>query len=318
MLNAPAISVQFKRPPKSDRIVDPVETVRSVLVVPDNELDYAQAKLAFDRIVDPLIDEDSVFLELNRMTETAWRLAGPAPGSKAKLNALRRLIYESGPWNSFRPFEYDHGNVRGQNVRLKLISHYIETRRGDCVSMPVLFLILADKLGLDIALSRAPNHFFLKHRLDDGRVINLEPTSGAFPQRYEWLRQVRPMSDRSIQSGMYLRHLSKREGVAAMAVSVVQYLRDEGRFDETAGVSELILANNPRDGLVLINLAIACRGSGLRLIEQYQSEILIPLNRRPYYWSLVTRHDAAVARARALGWEDIDGSERTKERKACR
>ena len=246
------------------------------------------------------------------MAEAARELAGPAPDDAAKLNALRKLIYESGPWNGSRPFAYDHSNVRGQNVRLKLLSHYLETRLGDCVSMPVLFLILADRLDLDVALSLAPNHFFVKHRLDDGRVVNLEPTSGANPARDEWLRRIRPMSDRSIQSGMYLGLLSKREGIASMAMSVVQYLRDGAHLEETAAVCELILANNSRDGLVWVNLALSCEALGKRLLEQYRAECLIPLNLRAHYWTLVARNNAAVLRARFLGWENIDG-----RRRAC-
>jgi regulator of sirC expression with transglutaminase-like and TPR domain len=294
-----------------------VEAVRAVLDRLDDELDYARAKIAFDRLVDPSIDEHAVLAELDRMAEAARKLAGPSPDDPAKLNALRQLIYGSGPWNEWRPFTYDHSNIRGQNVRLKLISHYLETRRGDCVSMPVLFLILANKLGLDMALSLAPNHLLLKHRFDDGRIINLEPTSGANPARDEWLRHIRPMSDRSIESGMYLRPLSRREGIASIASGVVQYLRDESRFGETAAVCEIILANHPRDGLVLVNLAGAYRQLLNQFVERYPAEFLIPLNLRPYCWTLLTRQRAAISKARALGWEDIDHCTQLKEKTQC-
>ncbi len=308
MLRASATANAPVRPdpaPNSFAPLDPVSAVAAVLAAPDDQLDYARAKLAFDRIIDPSIDVDALLTMFDRMVETILGLAGDNPSPIAKLSALRKFLYESGPWNEHRPFAYDHGNIRGQNVRVKLISHYVETRLGDCVSMPALFLILADKLGLDMALSLAPSHLFVKQRLEDGRTINLETTGSGLPARDEWLRHVRPMSDRSIESGMYLRRLSRREGVAAMAVGAVQYLRDEGCFAETIAVCELILANNPRDGLVLVNLAIACKRLGMQLIEQYGAEILIPLHLRPRYWSMVARHHTAFAKARALGWEYI-------------
>lgn len=40
---------------------------------------------------------------------------------------------------------------------MKLLSRYLDSRRGDCVSMPILFLILADRLGLDVSLSTRRN-----------------------------------------------------------------------------------------------------------------------------------------------------------------
>src|SRR5689334_14053687 len=212
VLSASAIQMHVRRV-NHDRTGPPdiVSAVRCILEVSDDKLDYAKAKVALDALIDPDIDEVLTFAEIDRLTTKAFQLAGPRPTSQAKLQALRQLIYVSGPWNSYRPFAYDHSNVRGNDVRLKLISNYLSTRLGDCVSMPILFLILADKLGLDIALSLAPNHLLLKHRLDDGRLINLETTSGANFARDEWLRQVRPMSDRSLESGMYLRPLTKRE-----------------------------------------------------------------------------------------------------------
>lgn len=124
---------------------DGVETVRAVLSLPDQELDYAQAQIVCDQIIDPTVDEQALLAELCRMTEAARRLAGPSVGDERKLTALRTLIYKSGPWNGLRPFAYDHAGFR--SIRCKLLSHYLETRLGNCVSMPILFLILADRLG---------------------------------------------------------------------------------------------------------------------------------------------------------------------------
>lgn len=305
MLCAPAL--QFQAGLAATRVAPPsgiIARVRKVLDLPDEELDYAAAKITFDSLIDPNFDRGWVLAALHRLTKTARDLAGPSPSEAAKLNALRKLIYQGGPWNGWRPFEYDHSNLRGTKVQLKLLSNYLRTRRGDCVSMPVLFLILAERLGLDVGLSLAPNHFFVKLKAADGRIINLEPTSGGNPARDQWIRHIRPMSDRSIASGMYLRRLGRREGIASMAMSVVQFLRDQGRLEETADLCELILAHSPRDGLVLVNLSGACGRMFDQARGQYLDEYAMPLDDRLRAWVLLTRNRAAAARARALGWED--------------
>jgi hypothetical protein len=107
----------------------PTAIVGGVLSLPDDQLDYGRAKLAFDRIVDPSLNADAALAEIDRLAGSAGALAGPNASSAARLAALRRVIYESGDWNGRRPFAYDHADPLGQNVRNKLISTYLATRR---------------------------------------------------------------------------------------------------------------------------------------------------------------------------------------------
>ena len=185
----------------AQRNPSPAAITRDILSVPDDQLDYARAKLAFDRIVDPSIDAAATLAEIGQLARTAEALAGAGVSPGQRLAALRRVIYESGAWNGGRPFSYDHADPLGRNVRNKLISTYLATRRGNCVSMPILFLIVGERMGLNLALSTAPLHIFLRYADESGREINLEATSGALPARTLWYRQNLPMSDRAIESG---------------------------------------------------------------------------------------------------------------------
>lgn len=279
------------------------EAVREILSVPDAELDYARSKLALDALVDPSLDADWAMGELDRMAEAAHRMAGPGATADRKIAALRRLIYASGPWNDHRPFAYDHDNVRGADVRVKLIASYLTTRRGDCVSMPALFLILADKLDVEIALVSAPFHLFVRYTDDRGRQVNLETTSGANPARDEWIRTVRETTDRAIESGLYLRTLPKREGIAYLACVAIQHLRDAGHYEEMIAVADVVLEHAPRDALTLINRSGACDRILRRdFLDIYGTQFLVPAHLQPRYQMLWARNHADFARATALGW----------------
>lgn len=283
--------------------VDRVAAVGAILSLSEAQLDYAQAKLALDRLVDPAIDVGAVTAEQDALASRSLQLAASATDDGAKLAALRRLLYQSGPWNGWRPFAYDHANIRGADVRVKLLSHYLETRLGDCVSMPVLFLILADRLGLDVALAQAPNHLFVRHTDATGLVTNFETTSGANPARDEWIRQVRPMGARAIESGLYMRTLSRREGVAVMATTLLQHLMETRRYEEAIGVAEAILRHHPRDGLTLANQGNAWFHLLKReFLDRYPAPSLIPPHLRPHFHFLRERGLAAFSAARALGW----------------
>src|SRR3954468_16265075 len=211
---------------------NPAAIVQGVLSVPDDQLDYARAKLAFDRIVDPSLNAEATLAEIDRLASRASALAGANASSAQRLSALRRVIYESGEWNGGRPFAYDHADPLGQNIRNKLISTYLATRRGNCVSMPILFLLVGERIGLNLALSTAPLHIFLRYTDESRREINLEATSGALPARTLWYRQNLPMTDRAIESGLYMRTLTRREAIAHMAGTIVDSLMGERRFRE--------------------------------------------------------------------------------------
>ena len=139
MLLAPAIAWNFDYGELAVNVGperDPVSAVRAVLGQMDSALDYAKAKVAFDRLIDPAFDRRTVFDQLDSLTQIARDLANGDPSPATKLAALRQLLHEKGAWNGHRPFEYDH--VDFKNLSVGLLSQYLETRRGNCVTMPIL------------------------------------------------------------------------------------------------------------------------------------------------------------------------------------
>ena len=285
-------------------VSSPAAIVRDVLSLPDDRLDYGRAKLAFDRVVDPSLDADATLAAVDRLAGSANALAGFDASPTERLSALRRVIYEIGDWNGGRPFSYDHADPLGRNVRHKLISTYLTTRRGNCVSMPLLFLIVGERMGLNLALSTAPLHIFLRHTEESVREINLEATSGALPARTEWYRQNLPMTDRAIQSGLYMQTLSRREATAHMASTVVDFLIGAGRFQEAVEVAEVILQHYPRDGYTMVKLGTAY-GELMRVefIERFPTPAMIPPALRQRYAMLAQRNQRAFQEAEGLGWE---------------
>lgn len=278
------------------------DSVRAILSVPDDRLDYARVKLALDALVDPSSDVDETMAELDRMATKARRLAGKSASEGAKLGAIRQLIYESGPWNGHRPFDYDHADPLGTQVSSQLIANYLQSRRGQCVSMPILFLVLAEKLGVELALAAAPHHVFVRYTDPAGRVHNIETTSGGHPARDEWFHRNFPMSDRAIENGLYMRTLNRREGCALMATTLIAHLWSQRRYEEMIAVATVVLEINPRDGQVEVALGSAHAGLiQAEFADKYPLPILIPAASRPRYRFLCRRNEAHFARAEAFG-----------------
>ena len=285
---------------------DVVARVRAVFAAGDASLDYAAAKLAFDQLIDPTHNAPYAVAQLDRLTESTRQLAGSAATPNRTFAALRRVIYEDGPWNEGRAFAYDQSDPMGQRIDTKLLATYLRTRRGNCVSMPVLFLIMADRLGLDVGLATAPLHMFVRYRSENGQVVNVEATSGGHPSRDEWYRERMPMTDRAISNGVYLRTLGWRESVALIESTVLEWLIERERFEEALAVSDVILRNAPRDAYTMAKQGSVYGELIRREFEnRYRGPAMVPAALRDRYAMLTQRNQAAFARAEALGWEPV-------------
>lgn len=285
---------------------DPIAAVGAVLAVDDAGLDYGRAKLAFDQIIDPSHAVPDTMAQLDRMANDARQLTGPAASHDGQFAALRQFLYVRGLWNDDQPFLYDQADPLGQRIGNKLLATCLATRRGNCVSMPALFLILAEKLGLDVALATAPLHVFLRYRSESGRILNIEATNGGHPARDEWYREQMPMSDRAIESGLYLRSLTKREGVALLATTVLEHLIEQRRFNEALGVSEIILQHAPCDAYTMVKRGSVCAELiRIEFTRKYRTAALIPPASRARYLMLIERNRSTFEAAEALGWEPV-------------
>jgi hypothetical protein len=130
--------------------------------------------------------------------------------------------------------------------------------------MPILFLILADRLGLDMALAEAPLHMFVRWRDESGGTLNLETTSGAHPARDAWFRHNMPMTDLALANGLYMRSLGRREGVTLMAHTLLESLMVQSRYGDVIEVADVILGHGRRDVYAMLKKATAARTSSAR------------------------------------------------------
>lgn len=267
--------------------------------------DFLTAKIAFDRILDPSIDLASIEKQVARLAEEARRIAGPRASEGAKIDAIRKVIYEAGTWNDFRPFSYDHADPFGHDIRNKLLATYLRTRRGNCVSMPILFMIVGRRIGLNLSLTTAPLHVLVRYTRPGIRPFNIEATSGGSFARDQWYRQKFPMSDRAIQSGLYLRTHSDRETIAVMATTVIEHQMKSGRYGEAIDVADVLLKTDPLAGVMLVWRGSATAGiMKIEFFDKYPTPDLIPARLRPRFAELAQANAKAFADAEALGWEE--------------
>lgn len=157
----------------------------------DQQVNYADAKLVVDRLIDPSTDANAVHRELDRWGQAVRANVPENPTARQVLDALLKTLYEPGPWNQHRPFTYDLDDPLGRNPASKRLATYLVTRKGNCVSMPILVVILGQRLGLRVALTTAPHHVMVKFADDMQQAwLNVEATNGSFKYDSSYERET--------------------------------------------------------------------------------------------------------------------------------
>ena len=135
----------------------------------------------------------------------------------------------------YEPFGYDFNDVFGHKTRENLfVSKLLETRKGNCHSLPYLYKILCEELGVDANLALAPNHVYIKHRNIKEGWYNTELTSGIFPID-AWIMASGFVHIDAISNGVYMKALNNRESIAVVMIDLadnynVKFPNNDGTF----------------------------------------------------------------------------------------
>lgn len=276
--------------------------LRALLVLPEAEVDFAKAKLAIDRLIAPGIDVNATLKSLDAMAGQVRVTIPPGANRRTALVALMTYLYKSGSWNDGRPFSYDLDDPFGRNLRNKLLTTYLTTRKGNCVSMPILFVILAQKVGLEASLSTAPNHMFAKIRDDDGQVLNIENTSGGTKSVASYQRDF-AITDQAIQSGIYLQSLTRRESIVVMMDTLMEFYGQQGEQQLRIATAQLALSAYPKDvGAMLHQASAYQRIMKQRYLDRYASFAQMTRDQIENYQRLGQAVEHWGGQAEELGW----------------
>ncbi len=136
---------------------------------------------------------------------------------------------------SHLPFFYDYNDYEAKaDHRNFFVTKCLATGGGQCNSLPMVYLLLAEKLNLNAFLTFAPQHSFIKYVNNKGEIENYEPTSN-WHINDRWYQDNLFISPEAIRSGIYLDTLNTHKIIAnCMLELAVQYIRkmplDEGEF----------------------------------------------------------------------------------------
>jgi len=111
------------------------------------------------------------------------------------------------------------------------LPNLLKDKKGTCVSLVILYLSIAERLGLDVHAAATPVHLFIRYEGPEG-IINIETLEqGRTVDDAEYRRRYR-MADSSIERGIFMKPLPKRAVVAHFLSNRGAIASREGRRDD--------------------------------------------------------------------------------------
>lgn len=281
------------------------KTLKAILEQPESSVDFARVKLSIDKMVDPTIDIKTNLKKIDSIVNQIKSMLTANATSTDKMLAIKKYLYEAGVWNNYVPYQYDFDDPTGTTkIKNKLLPTYLVTKKGNCVSMPLLFIILGQRLGIDVTASTAPRHVLVKYTdSGTGQTYNLETTSGANPSRDVWYQQTMHVTDEALANQVYLQKLSKQESLAVMATVLAESHYDKQEYEKAMMISDVVLKYYKKDvDVMLMKGTLFYQLLAKNYIKKYPTSNLIPVPERPYYEFLSINNRYWFEKAESLGW----------------
>lgn len=134
-----------------------------------------------------------------------------------------------------KAYKYDFEDYMGQKDHSKMfVSKLLKTGSGQCHSMPLLYLMLAEEMNTEASLAYAPNHTYIKFMDEEGEWQNAELTNGIFTANSLILESGYIKSE-ALQNDIYMKSLSKKELLAQFYADLANGYAHKYGMDEFVG-----------------------------------------------------------------------------------
>jgi len=208
-------------------------------------------------------DVDQLLARLKR------RLAADAPALQ-RLRALNQFFFRELSFGGNRNDYYDPDN--------SYLNAVLRTRRGIPITLAVIWLELAQGLGLDAHGVAFPGHFMVKVSLPKGHVI-IDPFTGQSLSREELSERLEPYRQRSglvddfeVPLGLYLQAATPRDIIARMLRNLKEIFKGQADAARLIAVLDRLLVLQPESWSEYRDrgLAWAERGDAVRALGDLQ------------------------------------------------
>lgn len=219
--------------------------------IADDGIDVGRTALLLGREIEPAIDVDAYSARIDDLAAQVRELNGGSPDPDRRIRALNTVLYQQAG------FRADRNLSLQRKPEQYHLHHVLETKQGNCLSLPILYVAVAQRLDWPVHLVHVPDHTFVRYVARSFGEANIETTSGGgFVSDDRYARDFR-VSDTGLESGAYLRALTHRESLGDLHEINAITLGRRGRLLEAIEHFDRAVQYNPRLVTAWANLAAA-------------------------------------------------------------
>lgn len=217
----------------------------AALVADDEHFFQLEAAVSVGQDDDPGLDVQAVLAQIDAMAaKLESRLAADA-SALHKLHCLNLYFFQELGFS---------GNVNDYyDPRNSYLHHVLATRRGIPITLALLYIEIAQHIGLQARPLSFPGHFLVKLKVPQGEVI-VDPFTGqslsrdALDERLAPFRQRQGLvGDFEVPLGLYLQVANGRDVIARLLRNLQQLHRDARQWQRWLAVQHRLVILLPDD-----------------------------------------------------------------------
>ncbi|WP_255429260.1 transglutaminase-like domain-containing protein [Ramlibacter albus] len=143
---------------------------------------------------------------------------------------------------------YDHSADARGNILNYFLHGVLARKLGTCVGLPLAYVAVAQRAGFPVQPVNVPDHVFARYKAFPPLPYpNIECTNGGkYTPDERYIRRFL-VSDRGMETGAYMRGLSRREHLGSLFYTAAAIPLKRGDYDQYIWYAEQSLELGPRD-----------------------------------------------------------------------
>ena len=246
-----------------------VNSVEKALHLDEEDIDLATAVLLVSKRWEPSIKLENYRDRIDEMAITVLdRLGGHSSlsNSRKTIEIINKLLFDE---LGFSPV------ANADNPQDLFLSSVLDNKRGYCLSLSILYLSVAERLGLPLHGVVVPGHFFVRYA-DKGKSFNIETTQkGASPPDEHYIKEFKIPQDK--EQAVYLQNLGKKETIGCFFNNLANVYFDLNNIENAYYYQQKAVDINPLLAEARTNLGNIFLKKNMvdSAIEQYQIALKI-------------------------------------------
>lgn len=216
-----------------------VRQMDSLLALPADQLDLARAALVVSLLDNSELDLDAYLSTLDRMADEVRANLAAEASAADRLAALDRYLFQEGGFHGSRTNYYHAAN--------SYLDRVLDDREGLPVTLSVLYISLAKRLGVSVEGVGLPGHFVTRFQPMEGEAIWIDPFDGGKRLSIHDVQQFLQLGAESLSGEEALRAMPPRAIVSRMLRNLQGIAQQNQDQEAMLRYLEMLVALDPDD-----------------------------------------------------------------------